>query len=196
MRIVAAEYVSADGRMQMEDPQGLEEERGGWTAPYWNDELAQQQREQLFVSDALLLGRVTYTSFAASWPSFTDEQGFAERMNSIPKYVASRTLEEPLEWNASLLQGDVVEAVRSLKQESGRDLLIYGSGELFNTLSRERLIDEYMLMIHPVILGRGKPLFEDGNARTGLALIGSRATATGVATLVFRQQPDQVQSTP
>jgi dihydrofolate reductase len=126
MRIVAAEYVSADGRMQMEDPQGLEEERGGWTAPYWNDELAQQQREQLFVSDALLLGRVTYTSFAASWPSFTDEEGFAERMNSIPKYVASRTLEEPLEWNASLLQGEVVEAVRSLKQESGRDLLIYG----------------------------------------------------------------------
>jgi dihydrofolate reductase len=141
MRIVAAEYVSADGRMQMEDPEGFEEERGGWTAPYRNDELAQQQREQLFASDALLLGRVTYFSFAASWPSFTDEEGFAERMNSLPKYVASRTLKEPLEWNASLLEGDAIEAVRSLKQESGRDLLIYGSGQLFNTLGRERLID-------------------------------------------------------
>jgi dihydrofolate reductase len=189
MRIVAAEYVSVDGRMQMEDPEGLEEERGGWTAPYWNDELAQQQREQLFASDALLLGRVTYVSFAASWPSFTDEGDFAERMNSLPKYVASRTLKEPLEWNARLLQGDVVEAVRSLKQESGRDLLIYGSGQLFNTLSREGLIDEYIFMIHPMILGRGKSLFEDGDARTGLALADSRTTAAGVATLVFRQEP-------
>jgi dihydrofolate reductase len=117
-------------------------------------------------------------------------------LNSLPKCVASRTLKEPFEWSASLLRGDVVEAVRRLKRESGRALLIYGSGQLFNTLSRERLIDEYILMIHPVILGRGKPLFDDGNARTGLGLAESRTTATGVATLVFRQQPDQVQSTP
>ena len=188
MRVVAAEYVSADGRMQMEDPEGLEEERGGWTAPYWNDELAQLQLEQLLASDALLLGRVTYVMFAASWPSVTDEEGFAERINSLLKYVASRTLKEPLEWNATLLEGDVVEAVRRLKQEPGRDLLIYGSGQLFNTLNRERLIDEYRLMIHPIILGRGRRLFEDGNARAGLALVNSRTTATGVATLTFRPE--------
>jgi dihydrofolate reductase len=188
MRVVAAEYVSADGRMQMEDPEGLEEERGGWTAPYWNDELAQLQLEQLLASDALLLGRVTYVMFAASWPSVTDEEGFAERINSLLKYVASRTLKEPLEWNATLLEGDVVEAVRRLKQEPGRDLLIYGSGQLFNTLNRERLIDEYRLMIHPIILGRGRRLFEDGNARAGLALVDSRTTATGVATLTFRPE--------
>ena len=190
MRIVAAEYVSADGRMEMEDPEGSEEELGGWTAPYWNDELAQLQREQLFASDALLLGRVTYVGFAASWPSITDEEGFADRMNSLPKYVASGTLQEPLEWNATLLRGDVVDAVRGLKEEPGRDLLIYGSGRLFNTLSRERLIDEYRLMIHPVILGRGKRLFEDENARAALALVDSRTTATGVATLVFRQETE------
>jgi dihydrofolate reductase len=188
MRVVAAEYVSADGRMQMEDPEGLEEERGGWTAPYWNDELAQLQLEQLLASDALLLGRVTYVMFAASWLSVTDEEGFAERINSLLKYVASRTLKEPLEWNATLLEGDVVEAVRRLKQEPGRDLLIYGSGQLFNTLNRERLIDEYRLMIHPIILGRGRRLFEDGNARAGLALVDSRTTATGVATLTFRPE--------
>ena len=92
MRVVAAEYVSIDGRMQMEDPEREAEEPGGWTAPYWNDELAKLQHEQLFASDALLLGRETFVSFAAVWPSVTDEQGFAERMNSLPKYVASRTL--------------------------------------------------------------------------------------------------------
>jgi dihydrofolate reductase len=186
MRIVAAEYVSIDGRMQMEDPDGREEERGGWTAPYWDDELAELQREQLFASDALLLGRVTYEGFAAAWPSFTDEEGFAERMNSLPKYVASRTLREPLEWNASLLEGEVVEAVRELKGRPGRDLLIYGSGRLVDTLMPAGLIDEYRLMIHPVILGGGRRLFEDVGARAGLVLADSSATAKGVVTLVYR----------
>jgi dihydrofolate reductase len=104
-RVVAAEYLTVDGRMEMEDPEGKEEERGGWTAPYWNDELQKMQYDRLLASDALLLGRVTYQGFAASWPSITDEEGFANRMNSLPKYVASRTLQEPLEWNATLLRG-------------------------------------------------------------------------------------------
>lgn len=186
MRIVAAEYVSIDGRMQMEDPDGREEERGGWTAPYWDDELAELQREQLFASDALLLGRVTYEGFAAAWPSFTDEEGFADRMNSLPKYVASRTLREPLEWNASLLVGEVVEAVRELKDRPGRDLLIYGSGRLVDTLMAAGLIDEYRLMIHPVILGGGRRLFEDVGAQAGLVLADCSATAKGVVTLVYR----------
>ncbi len=187
MRIVAAEYVSVDGRMQMEDPDGRDDERGGWTAQYWNDELAEMQREQLFASDALLLGRVTYEIFAGTWPSFTDEEGFADRMNSLPKYVASRTLKEPLEWNATLVEGDVVERVRQLKQESGRDVLIYGSGQLVNILAREQLIDEYRLMIHPIILGRGKRLFEDENAKAALSLVDTQRTATGVTTLVLQQ---------
>jgi dihydrofolate reductase len=187
MRIVAAEYVSADGRMQMEDPDGRDEERGGWTAQFWNDELQEMQRKQLFASDALLLGRVTYESFAATWPTFTDEQGFAERMNSLPKYVASRTLKEPLEWNATLLQGDAVDAVRQLKEEPGRDLLIYGSGQLVEALVQHQLIDEYRLMIHPIILGRGKRLFEGESPTAGLSLADSKTTATGVATLVYHQ---------
>ena len=187
MRVVAAEYVSVDGRMQMEDPDGGDEARGGWTAQYWNEELSEMQREQLFASDALLLGRVTYESFAATWPTFTDEQGFAERMNSLPKYVASRSLKGPLEWNATLMQGDAVEAVRKLKDEAGRDLLIYGSGQLVNALVGARLIDEYRLMVHPIILGRGKRLFEDESAKAGLSLVDTQTTATGVATLVLRQ---------
>jgi dihydrofolate reductase len=145
------------------------------------------QREQLNASDALLLGRVTYESFAATWPTVTDEQGFAERMNSLPKYVASRTLKEPLEWNARLLEGEAVEAVRKLKEEPGRDLLIYGSGQLVNDLDRAQLIDEYRLMIHPIILGRGKRLFAAESARAGLTLIDTQTTATGVTTLVYHR---------
>jgi dihydrofolate reductase len=186
MRIVAAEYVSIDGRMEMEDPERREEEVGGWTGPYWDDELAKLQLDQLLASDALLLGRVTFESFAGVWPSVTDDVGFADRMNSLPKYVASRTLKEPLDWNGKLLVGDLVEAIKSLKAEPGRDLLIYGSGELFNTLARERLIDEYRLMIHPIALGRGKRLFFEDADRQGLALTDSLTTPKGVVTLIYR----------
>jgi dihydrofolate reductase len=173
--------------MQMEDPEGREEEVGGWTAPYWDDELAQMQLRQLLASDALLLGRVTYESFAASWPSVTDEEGFADRMNNLPKYVASRTLSEPLEWNAALLEGDVVDAVRKLREEPGRDLLIYGSGQLVDTLMSHGLIDEYRLMIHPIILCRGKRLFEEAEDSAGLILVKSNTTPKGVVTLVYHR---------
>src|SRR6266545_5316043 len=114
-RVVAAEYLSVDGRMEMEDPERKEEEVGGLTAPYWNDELQKMQYDLLFASDALLLGRVTYESFAATWPSVTDEQGFADRMNSLPKYVVSTTLEKA-EWNNStIIKGNVAEEVSKLK---------------------------------------------------------------------------------
>jgi dihydrofolate reductase len=184
-RIVAAEYLSVDGRMEMENPEGGEGEVGGWTAPYWNDELQELQQDLLFASNALLLGRVTYQGFAAAWPSMTDDQGFADRMNSLPKFVASRTLKEPLEWNATLLGGDAVDEVRKLKQQPGQDMLIYGSGELVRTLLPHGLIDELRLMIHPVTLGWGKRLLEDAG-RSGLTLTGSKATETGVVTLSYR----------
>src|SRR6516164_9318291 len=121
--IVAAEYVSVDGVMQ--DPGGVGEiEAGGWTNPYWNDELAELQSDLLFASDALLLGRVTYEGFAAAWPDMEHEEGtFAEKMNRMPKYVASRTM-KTLEWNATLLEGDVAAAIGDLKRESDRTFLI------------------------------------------------------------------------
>jgi dihydrofolate reductase len=183
-RVVAAEYLSVDGRMEMEDPEGEEEELGGWTAPYWNDELQKMQYKQLFASDALLLGRLTYEAFAASWPSIEDEDGFADRMNTLPKYVASTTLEEPLEWNATLLGESVVEEVSKLKREPGKDILIYGSGELVRALLPHNLIDELRLMIHPVFLGSGKRLLEDVD-RSALTLTDSRATEKGVVTLTY-----------
>jgi dihydrofolate reductase len=183
--LVAAEYLSVDGRMEMEDPESKDEQRGGWTAPYWNDELQELQYDLLFASDALLLGRVTYQGFAATWPSITDEQGFADRMNSLPKYVASTTLSEPLEWNASLLDGDPVDEVRRLKQQPGGNILIYGSGELVKSLLAHEVIDELRLMIHPVVLGRGKRLLEEG-ARSRATLVDSQATEKGVVTLTYR----------
>jgi dihydrofolate reductase len=170
--------------MDMEDPEGREDELGGWTAPYWNDELQRMQYDQLVKSDALLLGRLTYQGFAASWPSITDEEGFADRMNSLPKYVASTTLREPLEWNATLLNGNPVDEVRKLKQQPGQHILIYGSGELVRTLLPHDLIDELRLMIHLVFLGWGKRLLEDVD-RSALTLTDSRATEKGVATLTY-----------
>jgi dihydrofolate reductase len=184
-RVVAAEYLTIDGVMQ--DPGGVGEiERGGWSNPYWNDELAKYQSDQLFASDVLLLGRKTFTGFAAAWPKMEETEGeFAVRMNNLPKFVASRSLKEPLEWNGSLLKGDVAEAVAKLKQESGQDILIYGSGKLINSLLAHNVIDVYQLMVHPVVLGTGKRLFEDGAAMTSLKLTDSKTTNTGVVMLTY-----------
>jgi dihydrofolate reductase len=189
-QVVAAEYLSVDGRMEMEDPEGADERVGGWTEPYWNDELQQMQYDLLFASDALLLGRITYEGFAATWPSITDEEGFAERMNSLPKHVVATTLSEPLEWNASLLDGDPVEGVRKLKANDGGNLLIYGSGELVRSLLPHGMIDELRLMIHPIVLGWGKRLLDDGATR-GLTLAETVATDKGVVTLTYRVEPAQ-----
>ena len=186
MRVVAVEYVTVDGVMQ--DPGGVGEiEHGGWSNAYFDEELGKVQFDQLFASDALLLGRVTFDGFAAAWPSMEETEGeFAIRMNALPKYVASRTLSEPLPWNGTLLRGDVVEEVAKLKQQPGRDLLIYGSGELVNALHPHGLIDEYTLMVFPVTLGVGKHLFRDGTDKNDLSLTDARTTGSGVALLTYR----------
>src|SRR5262249_43210866 len=126
-KVIAAEYVTLDGVMQ--DPGGAGEiERGGWSNPFWNDELQDLQRDLLFASDAFLLGRITYEGFAAAWPSLEhseqEEPAFARKMNTMPKYVASRNLEET-EWNAILLEGDISDEVAKLKQQPNQNLLIY-----------------------------------------------------------------------
>jgi dihydrofolate reductase len=185
-KVVAAEYVTVEGVMA--DPGGVGEiEHGGWSNEYFNDELAKQQSDQLFASDALLLGRVTFEGFAAAWPLMEETEGeFAVRMNALPKYVASRSLEEPLAWNGTLLKGDLVEEVARLKQEPGQDLLIYGSSEVVNALHPHGLIDEYTLMVFPVTLGGGKHLFRDGTAKTDLRLTDSKATDSGVVVLTYQ----------
>jgi dihydrofolate reductase len=184
-KIVATEYVTLDD--VMEDPGGAESfEHGGWTAPYWNDELGQLQFQTLMASDALLLGRKTYEGFAAAWPKMKDEAGFADRMNGLPKYVVTKTLAE-LEWNNShALKGDVVEEVTRLKDQPGQDILVYGSATLVRTLLQHGLIDQYNLLVYPVVLGSGKRLF-GGAARTALTLEEARAYACGVALMRYGQ---------
>jgi dihydrofolate reductase len=183
-RVVVNEYVSVDG--VMEDPGGAEGfELGGWTRPYWSDELGRVQLERLLASDALLLGRVTYGGFAAAWPAMKDEAGFADKMNGMAKYVASRTLTK-LAWNNSrLIEGDVAAAVAELKRRPGGDLMVAGSATLLRTLIRHDLVDEYRLMVHPVALGKGKRLFAEG-ANTSLVPVETRTLDKGVVLLVYR----------
>jgi dihydrofolate reductase len=189
-RVVISTFVSLDG--VMEDPGGGEGfKQGGWQLPFFDQELARGVRDELFAADALVLGRVTYQHLAAAWPSMTDDDGFADRMNSLPKYVASTTLQEPLAWNATLLKGDVVEAVAELKQQPTGDLLIQGSGELAQTLLRRGLIDEYRLWVHPVVLGAGKRLFKDGGPTTPLRLVDTKTTSAGVVHLSYQPAGDQ-----
>lgn len=175
-RVVWAEYVSVDG--VVDDPT--------WTAPFWNDEIENIQKRQLFRSDALLLGRVTYDGFASAWPNMTDPDGFADRMNRLPKYVASRTPKN-LSWNARVIHGDVCDAVATMKGETGGDLLIYGSATFANALVERDLVDEFRLMVHPVIVGRGKRLFSNPSSTRTLRLIESQTTRTGVAVMVYEQ---------
>jgi len=173
-KLKLAMYVSLDG--VVENP--------GWTGPFWNDQLSELQADYLFASDALLLGRVTYEGFAAAWPGMEESTGeFGKKMNSMPKFVASRTLDEA-EWNATIIEGDLATEVAKLKAEAGGDLLVYGSGDLVDELTRLELIDEYRLMIHPVLVGSGKRLFNDVPTTT-LRLVDSVATDTGVAVLTY-----------
>jgi dihydrofolate reductase len=187
-KIVAAEYVSVDGVMQ--DPGGVGEiEAGGWTNPYWNDELAKLQTDLLFTSDALLLGRVTYEGFAATWPDMEHEAGaFADKMNTMPKYVASRTVKD-MEWNATPIGGDVPDEVAKLKRDSGQNLLIYGSGSLVRLLLQHGLLDQLRLMIYPVVLGAGKLLFTETGSKKELELAGVTTTSAGVLVVDYKKAP-------
>lgn len=184
-KVVVSMYMTLDG--VMEDPGGGEGTGyGGWSFQFWNDEAARFKFDELFASDALLLGRVTYEGFAKAWPSMTDEQGFADRMNGIPKYVVSTTLTD-LAWNNShLITGNIADAVSQLKQQPGLDIVVAGSGTLVHTLMKHDLVDEYRLMIHPVLVGGGKRLFPDGIDRSVLTLVDTKVFSSGVVVLTYQ----------
>jgi dihydrofolate reductase len=184
-KVVVAEYLSLDGVVEDPGRIGAFEHRG-WIIPYYDDELAAYMLDQLLASDALLLGRTTYEGFLTTWPSRAGDP-IADRMNSLPKMVASTTLAEPLAWNASLLSDDVAEEVRKLKQQPGRDLLIYGSQTLVHTLMQRDLIDVFQLMIVPLFLGSGKRFFDEGRDPTTLSLTDARTTGAGVVMLTYRR---------
>jgi dihydrofolate reductase len=180
-------YVTLDGVMQA--PGGGEDFKyAGWTFPYWNDEIARSQLDELASSDALLLGRVTYQGFAASWPSMKDEIGFADKMNSMPKYVVSTTL-ETADWNNStLIKSNVADEVTKLKNASGQDILMYGSSSLVRSLIQHDLIDEYRLLVYPIVLGTGQHFFKD-ESYAKLKLVEAKPFASGVVSLVYQPAP-------
>ncbi|MGB3633973.1 MAG: dihydrofolate reductase family protein [Rubrobacteraceae bacterium] len=176
-KIVVTEFVSLDG--VVEEPQ--------WTFKYWNDEIAEFKGEESTGSDALLLGRVTYQGFAAVWPESQDEG--ADYFNSVRKYVVSQTLEEPLEWNNStLIKDNIAEEISNLKQQDGKDITVHGSATLVQTLMQHDLVDRYRLLVYPVVVGKGKRLFEEGVPAT-LKLLDSQSFSSGVVALVY--EPDR-----
>jgi dihydrofolate reductase len=186
-QVVAAEYLSLDGVGEDPGRIGAFEHRG-WIVPFYDDELAKYMFDQLAASDALLLGRTTYEGFVTVWPGRSGDP-IADRMNSLPKLVASTTLKEPLEWNATLVEGDVAEEVRKLREQPGRNILIYGSGALVHTLLQLDLIDELQIMLVPVALGSGERFFRDTREPTTLSLTDVRTTGTGVVMLTYQRPP-------
>jgi dihydrofolate reductase len=185
-KVVVFTNVTLDGVMQ--GPGRPEEDRrggfirGGWAVPY--AAMAEAGDARVFTG-ALLMGRRTYEDFHAFWPAQKDSP-FSAILESLPKYVASRTLREPLPWkNSSLLAGDAAGAVARLKTEPGGDIMVMGSGDLVQSLMRRGLVDEYVLLVHPLVLGSGRRLFPDGGSPAALRLVDSRSTSTGVVIVTY-----------
>jgi dihydrofolate reductase len=188
-RIVVTEFVSLDG--VMEAPGGGEDFRhGGWSFEIERgDEGNKFKLDETMSAEALLLGRVTYEGFAAAWPSRDGE--FADKFNSMPKYVVSSTLDEP-EWNNStVLKGDVAEEVAKLRQEQDGDIVVHGSARLVQALIEQDLVDELRLMMFPVVLGSGKRLFDETTDKKRLQLVDSKVVGDGVTILVYRPAADE-----
>jgi dihydrofolate reductase len=184
-RIVVTEFVSLDG--VMEDPGGSESfKHGGWSFEISRgDEGDKFKLDETMSSEALLLGRRTYEGFAAAWPS--REGDFADKFNTMPKYVVSSTLEKP-EWsNSTVLKGDVTKEVAKLKQEHDGDIVVHGSARLVQTLVDRDLVDELHLMVFPVVLGSGKRLFGETSDKKGLRLVDSKIVGDGVAILIYQR---------
>jgi dihydrofolate reductase len=183
-RIVVTEFVTLDG--VIEDPGGSEKTaQGGWAFKFERgDEGDKYKFDELMAADVLLLGRVTYEGFAAAWPSYSDEVGFAAKMNSMPKYVLSSTLEQGSWENSTVLRGDAAAEAAKLKAQVAGDILVEGSASLVYALQDADLVDEYRLMVFPTLLGSGKRLFRDGARPGGMELVEARqAGATGILTL-------------
>jgi dihydrofolate reductase len=189
-RIVVSEFLTLDGVMQA--PGGPEEDpsdgftEGGWQMAVPDEEIGDFVTRGLQEAGGLLLGRKTFDIFAGYWPNQPDDFPIAKAINAMPKYVASRTLDNPLEWNGSTVLGpDLVGEVNRLRREPGGDIFVIGSGDLAQTLMREGLVDAYSLMVYPLLLGSGKQLFRGGHARQSLRLTESRATSNGNVILLY-----------
>jgi dihydrofolate reductase len=178
-KVVGAEFLSLDGVMESPDQ---------WHFPYFNEEMVQAIGEGFAAADAMLMGRVNYEEWAAFWPGQDPQENpMAAQMNAMQKYVVSTTLEEPLGWqNSTLIGENAAEEIARLKQEEGGDIVISGSGALVRSLLQYDLLDELKLMIHPVVVGGGKRLFEDFGEQKALELVESKTFETGVLYLTYR----------
>lgn len=175
-KVVAALFISLDGVVQSPDQ---------WQFDHFDEDMGTAMGAALAAQDAVLLGRVTYQEWAPYWPTATDEP-FASYINATPKYVASTTLKTVTWQNSTLLTGDAVAAVARLRQQPGKNIVILGSGALVRSLLPHHLIDEYTLLIHPLVLGSGQRLFADGGAFAALRLVDARPTTTGVVIATYR----------
>jgi dihydrofolate reductase len=185
-KIIASEFLSLDGVMEAPGP-AHDFKHAGWTMPFRNETVAAFKREELFSGDAMLLGRKTYEGFAAAWPNVKDEQGFADRMNGLPKHVVTSTLKD-FTWNNShAMPRDLAEGVRALKQQPGGNILMYGSGKLANALMQMGLVDELRFLVFPVVLGCGQRFFDEAPHVT-LQTIESRNMDRGVTLLRYAVQ--------
>lgn len=174
-KIIVTEFITLDGIIEAPHE---------WSFPYWDDGIATFKQDELMEASALLLGRVTYKGFADAWPEREDDTGFADKMNSMPKYVVSTTLGKP-EWNNStLLNEHAIEEIRKLKEEEGGSILVAGSGELISSLIENDLIDEYRLLVYPIVIGTGKHLFT-GKHHIELNLTEERKFEKGVTLLRY-----------
>ena len=178
-KIVVTDYISLDG--VIEDPVGMENSGlGNWTGPFKRGPAGDKFKlDELFAADALIFGRTTYDAFAIAWPQMKDEAGFADRMNTLPRYMASSTQKSASWGPTTIWNGDLAAAVKAVKAEGDGDVLIYGSVSVVHQLAPLGLIDEYRVMIYPTILGAGKRLFPDG-ARSQLSLVECKLLGDGI----------------
>lgn len=184
-KLIVNNSVTLDGVMQA--PARADEDRrggftrGGWATPYFDDVMAQAAAEGMTGGGAMLFGRRTYEDFATVWPTMPAENPFTRFLNEVPKHVASRSLRDPLAWNnATVLYGDATRSVARLKLDAKADIVILGSGELIRSLMPHHLIDEYRLLIHPLVLGEGLRMFSDSASYLQLRLKGTKVSTTGV----------------
>jgi dihydrofolate reductase len=191
VRLTITTFLSVDGVFQ--GPGGPDEDRsggfdrGGWLVPHFDEATGHFMNEVFDKVDAFLLGRRTYEIFAASWPKVTDpEDPIASRLNTLPKYVVSKTLGSADWQNSTIINGDIVAEVARLKETPGRELQVHGSGMLARTLLENDLVDELRLLVFPVIVGAGRRLFPDAGVATGLRLVDTRTTGSGTAIHVYQ----------
>jgi dihydrofolate reductase len=185
-KVVVTEFISLDG--VIEDPGGAEgTEFGGWTFRFPADDGQRFKFEELMAADVQLMGRVTYEEFAAAWPAMEETAGeFGAKMNAMPKVVVSTTLTDPAWKNTTVASGDLPGTVAALKERYSGDILVPGSATLVASLRRHDLVNEYRLMVHPVVLGRGKRLFPEGSTSADLALVEARMAGPDVQLVIYR----------